>query len=73
MLGVGQTNKWQSVLGKVGCKLLGVFWPDNQDSHISFGILFMVLAQLRHVRAAEGSGKAPIKNQKNMLFPTEVG
>jgi hypothetical protein len=35
--------------------------------------MFMVLAQLRHVRAAEWSGEAAIKDQQNMLFLLELG
>jgi hypothetical protein len=34
-----------------------------------FGV---ILAQLRHVRAAEGSGKAAIKNQQDIRFIPEI-
>jgi hypothetical protein len=33
----------------------------------------MVLAQLRHVRAAEWSDKAAIKNQQDMLLAVKLG
>ena len=72
MFWVGQTNKWQVVLlpifRKVGCGF--------RTDHYNFGILccefFIIVAQLRHVLLAEGSGKTTVEYQKNFLFFFEI-
>jgi hypothetical protein len=50
-----------------------VFRPNNQDNCISVQKFFMILAQLRQMRLAKWSDKAPVENQNNVLFFSESG
>ena len=44
-------------------KGIGIFRTDNHNFGILCQILIVILAQLRHMPAAEWSEKAPIENQ----------
>ena len=54
-------------------KFLGVFGSDNQNNHISFDELLVILAQLRQVCAAERSLEAAVQDQQNVLLALELG
>lgn len=43
-------------------KLLGILGADDQNNHISFDELLVILAQLRQVRAAKRSLEAPVQD-----------
>jgi hypothetical protein len=61
VLGVGQAGEWQVVLGEIIGELLGVIRADDEDGRVAFAKLLIVLAQLRHVRAAEWSLEAAVE------------
>ena len=61
------------MLGEIGSKLLRVLRSDDQDGHVALCKSIEVLTQLRHVRAAEWSSKAPIEDQQDVLFLFEMG
>lgn len=69
VLRVWQSSKGQPVSAKIRFELLRLFRPDHQDDHLPLDEPFMILAQLRQVRAAEGSLESPVQNQQDMLFP----
>jgi hypothetical protein len=62
VFGVRKSNKRQFVFGKVSCELLGVFGANDKNGYIPFSKSIKILAQLRHVRSAERSGKPPVEN-----------
>jgi hypothetical protein len=51
---------------------LGIFRANDNDFHIAGNKLLIILAQLRHVRAAERSGKGSIENQQHILPPVKI-
>lgn len=72
MFRIGQTGKRQLVIGEVFGELAGIFRPGYQKSHISFNKFFIIATQLRQVRTAVRSGKAPVENQQHRLLAFEL-
>ena len=71
-LRVGQADKGQRLLLEVSGEGFGVFGADHDDFDIAGKELRVVLAQLRHVRAAEGSTKGAVEDQEDVLAAAEV-
>lgn len=71
--GVGQANEGQVLFAPVRCKGAGIFW--TQDDHLSlpFCEFLVVLAQLRHVPAAEWSKKATVEHEQHVRFAAKIG
>jgi hypothetical protein len=61
------------MFGEVGRVLFGVLGPDNYNGNFPVDKLINVLAQLCQMRAAEWSDKAPIEDQKHILFALKMG
>jgi len=61
------------VLGKVIGETLPALWSDDYYNRLPFEKLLVVLAQLRHMRAAERSSKTAIEDQQDVLFTLELG
>ena len=70
--GVRQASEGQGILTKITGKCPRIFRTNDKDYCISFFKLCEVLAQLRHVRAAERSHKTTIKDQQDILA-AEIG
>ena len=54
-------------------KFLGILGSDDQNNHISFDELLVILAQLRQVRAAKRSLEAPVQDQQDVFLTLELG
>jgi hypothetical protein len=63
---VWQSGERQVILGKITGKGSRVFRPHHQDSSRTLLKIYKVLAQLRHVRAAEWLEKTAVEDQKNV-------
>ena len=68
---VGQANKGQFVLFPLGLELLWAIRTHNHNLRVAGYKLIIVLAQLRHMRAAEWSHKAAVEN-KQYILPAAV-
>ena len=64
---VRQANEGQVMLPPIGFKGLGIVRPDHDYLGLPPGKFRVILAQLRHVPAAVGSGKAAVENQDDIL------
>jgi len=73
VFGIGQAGEGQVVLAEIIGELLGVFRTDDENGRVAFAKLFINLAQLRHVRAAERSLETTVENQQNVLLTLVVG
>ena len=73
VLGVGQAGEGEFVDLEIGGELCGVFGADDENGRVALTKFIIVLAQLRHVRAAEGSLEAAVKDEEDVLFLFEVG
>lgn len=73
VFGVGQTDKRQFFFLPVFLKRPGIFRPGNHYFRIQLDEFLIILAQLRHVRAAERSKKSAVKNHHHVLFVEIVG
>ena len=69
---VRQANKGQGFLLPVGGKGFGIFRANDHNFHIAGDKLLIVLAQLRHVRAAEWSGKGAVENQQHIFLSVKI-
>jgi len=71
-LRVGQSDKWQRIFLPVFAEGCLVFRPDDDHYGLAGGKFLIILAQLRHVPAAEWSHKAAVENQQD-IFPAHIG
>ena len=69
---VRQAGKGQGFLLPVGGKGFGIFRPDDHNFDVAGNKLGMVLAQLRHVRTAEWSGKGAVEDQQHILLSVKI-
>ena len=72
MIRVRQAYKGQLVFREIFGELLGIFWANNQNGCVSLREQIDVLAQLRHVRAAEWSLESAVKYQQHILLFFEM-
>ena len=72
-LRVGQAGKGQVILAPVRFKSPGIFRSHDKHLRLPFYEFLIVMAQLRHMLAAEGSGKSAIENQQDVRLSTEIG
>ena len=71
VVGVRQSDEGDlCFLPKIPEGLLGI-WTDCDDLCVSLGEPLIILAQLRHVPAAEWSGKAPVEDQEKVFLSFE--
>jgi len=70
---IGQTDEGQFVVLPEGCKSAGVLRAKDDDLRVTFFEFLKVLAQLRHVPLAKGSGKTAIEDQNNVALTFEIG
>lgn len=70
--GVGQANEWQGIGFPVQRKCQTVFRSNHQDHGVLFCEFVVILAQLRHVPSAEGSEKAAIENEQDVLLQVKI-
>ena len=73
VFGIGQTDELQIFLFPVFLECFGVFRTGHENFRIQFCEFFIIPAQLRHVRAAEGSNKAAVENEHNVFFVDIAG
>ena len=73
VIGIRQAHKRQIVLEPICLEGVRFFRTDNKNDGLSFYKQIMVLAQLRHVPAAERSQKTTIENQYDVSFISVVG
>jgi len=73
VFGIGQTDEGQRLLMPIVSKRAGIFGTDHNHFDVAGHKFGIVLAQLRHVRAAERSGEAAVKDQKDILPTPEIG
>lgn len=73
MLGIGQTDKWVRFALPMSCKGFCIFWSYHDDDCLTVTELFVILAQLRQVPAAERSGKPPIEDEDDVLLAAISG
>ena len=72
VVGIGQACKRQIVLSEISGELLGVFRTDYQNHRVSLNKSINILAQLRHMRAAEWSLESAVEHQQHILLFFEV-
>ena len=70
---VGQADERQRMFGEVGRKRPGVFGANHDDFDVARDKLAVILAQLRHVRAAERSSEGANEDQQDVLVTAEIG
>ena len=73
MFGIRQTDKRQIFFCPVIPESFDFFRPGNDDFRIQIYKFLIILAQLRHVRAAEGSEKSAVENHHHIFFVFIVG
>jgi len=66
VVGVWQAHKRQRFFGPVLLKGVHVVWANDDNFGFTRYKFLIVLAQLRHVPAAEGSHQPPVEDQHNM-------
>ena len=69
MAGVSQSLKGNVVFLPIGLELISAVRADGDHNGISRDELIMILAQLRHVPAAEWSIEATVEDQHDMRVP----
>ena len=72
MFGIWQAGEWQGLLLPVFGNPPGIFWANYNDLGISDSELGIVLAQLRHVRAAVRSSKGAVENQQDIFLTAQI-
>jgi hypothetical protein len=73
VFGIWQTGKGQLMLAEIVGKFTGIFGPGDQNHHIPLDEFLLISAQLRQVRAAEWSVKAPVQDQQDVFLSLELG
>jgi hypothetical protein len=73
MLGVGQTDEWQFMIGPIILKEMLAFWANHDDLRVALNKLLVISAQLRHVLFAERSEEAAIEDQYNVFLAAKIG
>ena len=68
VIGIRQAGEGQVIFAEEVSEFLAVFGADDEDGRVPFAKLLVVLAQLRHVRAAEWSLETAIENKQDVLF-----
>ena len=68
MPGIGDADEGETFLRPVFFKHIRTFRPDRHDFRIELAEPLIILAQLRHVPAAEGSDEAPVEDQQQILL-----
>jgi hypothetical protein len=61
------------MLREKGGEFFRIFRSNNQYGDLSLGKFIDILAQLRHVLAAEWSGEATVKDEHDRLLALEMG
>ena len=70
--GIRQTDEGQVVFLPVRLELVLAFWADYDHLGLAGDKLVIVLAQLRHMRTAEWSGKTTVENHHHVLVAAEI-
>ena len=73
VVGIWYADKWQRFFGPISLESSRVFRPCNDDFGFSFDKFGIILAQPRHVPAAERSDEPSIKYQHYIFSAFEIG
>ena len=73
MLGVGDAGEGHLVFFPPFLKVLRLFRSDGDNFRVAVNELLMIMAQLRHMVAAEGSLKTSVEHQHYILLAFIVG
>ena len=72
VLGVGQPDEWQVLFLPVAPERLRPLGPDSEYLGIQFREALIIAAQLRHVPAAERSGKPAVKDYQHVFAAGKI-
>lgn len=72
MVRVGQTDERILFLGPLSSKALLIFWANDNDLRVTIDEVLVVLAQLRQMPTAIGSGKAAGEDKDNVLLASKI-
>jgi len=72
MFRVGDADEGEGMLFEVIDERGSLFWTDDQDRGLALLKFHKVLAQLRHVRAAEGSLETAVEDQQDIGLALKI-
>jgi hypothetical protein len=71
-LWIWQAGKRQVMLAEIDLKCSGILRPDDNHAGLPFFKFSEVLAQLRHMQLAEGSGKPAVEDEQHVGLASKI-